>query len=238
MDLMEYSEKWNSSAEFFYKNNDYYWMVDHLRDYHTILEIGCGTGYSTLAMLEKGHRVIAIDNNPECIAKAKELIDKNGYSNDVEFILYDVLNPQTLEDIGTRFSCDAICCWNPGQAWSEDSLTSFNQYQEILSYYNFTIIDFLQNPTNCYVMTLFLICSECAKKIGVPFHIIDRGDPSVPGDSQDYYRGVQEKFGFINIDFDYRNTQSLSSQGVILGLDNEANNQDTIDIYLISVLLK
>ncbi len=237
MDLMEYSEKWNSSAEFFYKNKDYYWMVDHLCDYHTILEIGCGTGYGTLAMVEKGHKVIAIDNNPECIAKAKELIDKNGYSNDVEFILYDVLNPQTLEDIGTRFSCDAICCWNPGQAWNEDKLTNYLKYKEILSYYTYSMNEFWEAPTNCYVMIIFLICSECAKKIGVPFHIIDRGDPSKP-ENQDYYRGIQNEFGFINIYFDKRNTKSLSSQGVPLGLGDEANNQNIIDIYLMSVLLK
>lgn len=237
MNLMEYSEKWNSSAEFFYKNKDYYWMVDHLCDYHTILEIGCGTGYSTLAMVEKGHKVIAIDNNPECIAKAKELIDKNGYSNDVEFILYDVLNPQTLEDIGTRFSCDVICCWNPGQAWSENALINFNRYQEILSYYNCTLIDFLQEPTNCYVTTLFLICSECAKKIGVPFHMIDRGDPSIYFNN-DFYLRVQKKAGFVNIEFDKRNTKSLSSEGVPLSLGNETNNQGIIDVYLISVLLK
>lgn len=234
---MEYSEKWNSSAEFFYNNKDYYWMVDHLCDYHTILEIGCGTGYSTLAMVEKGHKVIAIDNNPECIAKAKELIDKNGYSNDVEFILYDVLNPQTLEDIGTRFSCDAICCWNPGQAWNEDKLTTYLKYIEILSYYRYSMNEFWEDPTNCYVMILFLICSECAKKIGVPFHIIDRGDPSKHV-NQDYYRGIQNEFGFINIYFDKRNTKSLSSQGVPLGLGNEANNQNIMDIYLMSVLLK
>lgn len=234
---MEYSEKWNSSAEFFYKNNDYYWMVDHLRDYHTILEIGCGTGYSTLAMLEKGHRVIAIDNNPECIAKAKELIDKNGYSNAVEFILYDFLYPQSLEDIEKRFSCDVICCWNPGQAGSGDDLTDYNQYNAILSYYDFTVIDFLQEPTNCYVETLFMICSECAKKIGVPFHIIDRGIPNAH-ENYDYYRGIQEKAGFSNIDFDRRNTKSLSSKGVKLVLGNKAYNQDIIDVYLMSVLLK
>ena len=234
---MKYSENWNSSAEFFYKNNDYYWMVDHLCNYHTILEIGCGTGYSTLAMVEKGHKVIAIDNNPECIAKAKELIDKNGYSNDVEFILYDFLNPQSLEDIEKRFSCDVICCWNPGQAWNESDLTNFNRYQEILSYYNFKTIDFLNDATYCYVTSLFLICSECAKKIGVPFHLIDRGVPSIP-ENQDYYREIQKKAGFSIIDFDKRNTKSLSTNGVKLVLGNKVYNQDIIDIYLMSVLYK
>lgn len=32
-------------------------------NFNIILEIGCGTGYSILALLENGHKVIAIEKN-------------------------------------------------------------------------------------------------------------------------------------------------------------------------------
>ena len=36
-------------------------MADNLTGHKKVLEIGCGTGYSTLALLEKGYDVIAIE---------------------------------------------------------------------------------------------------------------------------------------------------------------------------------
>ena len=49
------------SSQYFYKNEYYSWMADNLTGHKKVLEIGCGTGYSTLALLEKGYDVIAIE---------------------------------------------------------------------------------------------------------------------------------------------------------------------------------
>ena len=43
------------------EKNYYSWMADNLTGHKKVLEIGCGTGYSTLALLEKGYDVIAIE---------------------------------------------------------------------------------------------------------------------------------------------------------------------------------
>lgn len=60
-DELLYANQWNLSAQYFYGKGYYSWMVDKLISYKTVVEIGCGTGYSTLALVEKGHRVIAIE---------------------------------------------------------------------------------------------------------------------------------------------------------------------------------
>lgn len=56
-----------------------------------MLEIGCGTGYSTLLLAEKGFKILAVDKNASCIVKAKELLNSRGFKdNQVTFIEGDV----------------------------------------------------------------------------------------------------------------------------------------------------
>ena len=80
-DELIYSEQWDVSSKYFYDKGYYTWMAEKLTPYKTILEVGCGTGYSTLALVEKGYKVIALDKNPECLEKAKKLLSQKGYTN-------------------------------------------------------------------------------------------------------------------------------------------------------------
>lgn len=50
---IKYSEQWDISAQYFYNKGYYSWMADKLTGYKNVLEVGCGTGYSTLALVEK-----------------------------------------------------------------------------------------------------------------------------------------------------------------------------------------
>ena len=50
-----YATQWNESAKYFYETKRYQWMSEKLVEYDIVLEIGCGTGYSTLALVEAGH---------------------------------------------------------------------------------------------------------------------------------------------------------------------------------------
>ena len=49
---LEYAEQWEVSSKYFYDKNYYNWMQTKIKDYNIILEVGCGTGYSTLSLLE------------------------------------------------------------------------------------------------------------------------------------------------------------------------------------------
>ena len=57
-------------------------MAQAINEFHTVVEIGCGTGYSTLELAKLWHKVIAIDKNAVCIEKAKNLLYNNGISED------------------------------------------------------------------------------------------------------------------------------------------------------------
>jgi len=90
----EYSKQWEESAEFFYNNKDYSWMCKKLEKYDVVLEIGCGTGYSTLALVENGHKVVVVENNEFCLEKTRQLLKMKGYSygqEDDDFTSTDVI---------------------------------------------------------------------------------------------------------------------------------------------------
>lgn len=77
-------------------------MTNEIDQYRVVLEIGCGTGQSTLSLIEAGHKVIAVEKNNFCIEKSKSLIRNKGYSvgdkykslceYDVLFINDDIMN--------------------------------------------------------------------------------------------------------------------------------------------------
>lgn len=43
---IEYAEQWEVSSKYFYEKKYYNWMQKKIENYNTILEVGCGTGYS------------------------------------------------------------------------------------------------------------------------------------------------------------------------------------------------
>ena len=66
-----------------------------------MLEIGCGTGYSTYWLLiEQGYRVIAIEKNSACIAMAKEINEPKWYNRKSSHFYWVILQRKALE----------ICC--------------------------------------------------------------------------------------------------------------------------------
>ena len=88
---IKYSEQWDISAQYFYNKGYYSWMADKLTGYKNVLEVGCGTGYSTLALVEKGYRVIVVEKNPECINKAKNCFMKMDIKEGKYLLLREIL---------------------------------------------------------------------------------------------------------------------------------------------------
>lgn len=76
----QYSKEWYDHSKAFDEKKYYEWMAKRVIDYKNILEVGCGTGFSTLNLLNQGHKVIAVDENPSCLKKAEKLLKKNGYN--------------------------------------------------------------------------------------------------------------------------------------------------------------
>lgn len=73
-----YASEWCKSSNN-YENLGYYdWCLNSIRGHKRILEIGCGSGLSTLKLINEGHVVVAIDENPFMLDRAEELLSANG----------------------------------------------------------------------------------------------------------------------------------------------------------------
>ncbi|MFO1483831.1 MAG: class I SAM-dependent methyltransferase [Verrucomicrobiaceae bacterium] len=82
---MLYSKNWKESACNIKRQGCYAWMcdqVDNLKP-RKILEMGCGTGESTEALFRHfGAPIISIEENPDCIKRAGNLLQKHGFDSE------------------------------------------------------------------------------------------------------------------------------------------------------------
>lgn len=70
---------WFEGDSKYFRDNGYYsWMCNFVEGYTRVLEIGVGSGYSTMALVNSGHQVISIDENPECLEIAYQNLKKSG----------------------------------------------------------------------------------------------------------------------------------------------------------------
>ena len=77
-------------------------VVDrHFPEPARLLEIGCGTGEDALALVERGHQVVACDPAPAMIATARAKVAAAGRSGAVEFMT------GTVEEIADRWPARA-----------------------------------------------------------------------------------------------------------------------------------
>jgi hypothetical protein len=78
-----YVNEWNITSTFFQEEGHYVWMGSKVDGFDRILEVGCGSGYSTLSLLKAGHRVVTIEENPRFIDRTRDLLQQNGFSVEV-----------------------------------------------------------------------------------------------------------------------------------------------------------
>lgn len=79
----EYSSKWVSSSEFHNAGGDYLWAVSQLPSKGVALEIGTGSGRSTLTLLQYGCTVVGLDHNHHCLEETRSLLQESGYPTEV-----------------------------------------------------------------------------------------------------------------------------------------------------------
>lgn len=130
MTALQYAEEWQQSAEAFSSAGHYNWMNEQLGDAKRVLEVGCGSGASTEALVTTGRQVLVIESNQACAEIANQRLTSKGIA--VELISSDQLDDLvSWEDAGVKLLVidvlsveveqrlphswfDAIVCWMTG----------------------------------------------------------------------------------------------------------------------------
>lgn len=216
----KYVELWEKDADEMSINGLYDWMSDQIENYKTILEIGCGSGISTLNLLKRGHNVISIEFNKYCIDKTKKLLEENGY-NYIEIINEQISENNCIEIVHRiKSKVDLVICWNPGGA---HYLSSEEKISKIMEFWR----NGYKEPVNDYVYNYSedLIRSACriGKELNIDTHIIDRYESEI-GEISDYIEIGQ--YGFNKI---------ISNQ--IRGMSNKNTMEENKEILYKSFLL-
>lgn len=108
--VAEFMAYWEAEGQAYVRRGDYDWMAGLIPG-QRVLEIGCGVGYSTAALLGSGLAVLAIDALPECLAATGQRATGQGLTL-LQADLAD-LNATQRNTI-TIFQPDTVACWLMG----------------------------------------------------------------------------------------------------------------------------
>lgn len=231
-----YSNEWNVSAQYFYQTGCYTWMINKLASFNTVLEIGCGTGYSTLALVERGHKVIAIDKNQDCLQKAKKLLSEKGYLNgEVRFFKRDIVVENDRDKLLNDFEYDIVICWNVGTYWDKQMMSFYLPY---MLRYGLSREQIIASPESSYSEMIIWNACKLARTKGVPFHLIERGTHAINEQTDPYYFMLRDEFDFSSIEYDNKVANSLSSGGRLLSTQGIVNAESKIDIVFLSIMYR
>ena len=120
----DYIKRWKKNAEQHFMDGDYDWVASLVEKsgVQRILEIGCGVGYSTLALINHGIQALSIDSIPEAIEETASLLRSFGVSAGIlgdgtkpEIILKQADVIQDYETVSSYTQwIDLVLICNPG----------------------------------------------------------------------------------------------------------------------------
>ena len=108
--VAEFIAYWQGEGEAYVRRGDYEWMAS-LVPGQRVLEIGCGIGFGTQALVDRKLDVLAIDSLPECLAATEERLQGRA----VTLMQADLtaLTSAQREQIDA-FAPDTVVCWLMG----------------------------------------------------------------------------------------------------------------------------
>jgi SAM-dependent methyltransferase len=240
----KYALEWNNSAQYFYDHRSYKHLTVHIRKFETVLEIGCGTGQSTLALLEAGHRVIALDQNANCIEMAKKMVEAAGYeikdsADDLDpksvcFIEIDVTSPEFEINVLPNISPDIVICWNVGSYWDKEKLE--DAVPKMLEY-GLSVEQISANTESSYGELILWRTCAIAKAKACAVHIVDRSMQKITKFNDPYYSFLKKELGFRTIKYSNLKASALSKGGRQLIANGKVRTQNEIPIIFVSILM-
>ncbi len=110
-DSGEFLAYWEAEGLAYSRRGDYDWMAS-LVPGRRVLEIGCGVGFGTAALVHAGKAVFAIDTLPACLERTREKLPAGA---EATLALGDVADPTPeLRAAIAAFAPETVVCWLMG----------------------------------------------------------------------------------------------------------------------------
>ncbi len=130
--VAEFLAYWQKEGEAYVRRGDYEWMAAQVPG-QRVLEVGCGPGFGTAALVARGLAVQAIDALPECLAATRERL--GNADNGVIFMRADVAALATEQQAAIEtFAPDTIICWLMGAPADATGATAGDGGQAVVAY--------------------------------------------------------------------------------------------------------
>ena len=130
--LDEFLAYWQAEGESYVRSGDYEWMAG-LVPGRRVLEIGCGLGFGTAALLARGLTVLALDNLTECLAATRDRVGTA--TSELTMLQADVatLDAQQKQML-LGFAPDTVVCWLMGAPATTTGATASDGGRAVVAY--------------------------------------------------------------------------------------------------------
>ena len=182
---LDYIQHWKYNAYQHFIDGDYDWVANLIKQkgIQRLLEIGCGVGFSTLAIAYKGIQALSIDIIPEAIQNTEKLLTENavlntilGEGNGAQVALKQTdlfIEAENIKKWVKQFQIELILICNPGGKVETD-LTL--QEKKILRWGHFTDDQIKRESVPLlHKWAVLLAAAKIALETRTLLMIVDRG---------------------------------------------------------------
>ena len=129
--VAEFMAYWEAEGLAYVRRGDYDWMAA-LVPGKRVLEIGCGVGFSTAALLRRGLAVLAVDSLAECLEATRQ----RAGAGDLSLLQADLaaLSDEQSAAIAA-FQPDSVACWLMGAPAEATGASASEAGQQAVSAY-------------------------------------------------------------------------------------------------------
>lgn len=225
----EYVSSWSLNAMQHFLDKDYMWICEfikkHIGNNHGLVEVGCGSGYSTLTFIQNGFsNIVAIDSKLQALDSTAQLLQEHNVYANVITVQGDIIHQQ--EEIAdllreNSFPVDLIVLCNPGGNLNPN--ITKREYK-LLCQFGFDESEINQKLLHkkghlLHKWALIYSVSELAQQLDKMLVIVERGSKK---ELEAILSQIQDETGVRKIASDYRKIRKEPDNGVPLsGTDSD-----------------
>lgn len=105
---------WEEEGQAYVRRGDYDWMAA-LVPGQRVLEVGCGVGFGTAALLKRGLTVLSVDALPECLDVTRQRLADTATADRLELLQMNITALSEADEARLQaFAPETVVCWLMG----------------------------------------------------------------------------------------------------------------------------